>query len=64
MTMTTKNIEVLERWLDFGVYKKNGIPEKIYTNVMDRKLGMDTDPMGNYRGVGNIDHRGKPRSRL
>ena len=64
MTMITKHIEVLERWIDLGIYLKNGIPDKQYTSKMDKKLAMDTDPMGNPRGVGDIDSRGKPRSRL
>lgn len=36
LTYKSKNIEVVERWLEQGIYNKNGIAGKVYTTAMDR----------------------------
>ena len=64
LTMTSKNIEILERWLSFGVYQRFGVPDKVLTVQMDKKLALDSDPLGNPQGTGDLDSRGRIRSRL
>lgn len=58
-TLRDKDIEVLERWLDLGIYTREG-----YSNSSDKKIGMDLNDRGISSSTGDIDSRGKPRSRL
>lgn len=58
-SLREKDIEVVERWVALGIYNREG-----YSAGSDKKLGMDLNDKGLSSSVGDIDSRGKPRSRL
>lgn len=58
-TLRQKDLEVVERWIDNGIFKKEEYDARI-----DKELALSLDERGKPACEGDMDSRGKIRSKL